>query len=351
MANHMKSLLLTDLHLSNKSFRGVSLLHHQVECLLSIIEKEKPHEIIIMGDIFMERKPSPSALLALRSILKFARTWTSNVIMLRGNHDSETKSDDGVTALSVFDTDDVFRAGGVTTITCTFICDRTKRVFIPHYEDEQTILDSLKEAPKEYTVFGHFGFSGCLNSAGDRDFDISLDKFNNNTYLGHIHKHSVSWNDNHAVTVLGTPYTTNFGEQGKSCFYGIKDDNEDEFCIRNVKSGPRHMVVSYKNLIGHFDIYKNVINEESFATLLRITLDKDDEINQPLLDQLRPIYMDFKFLPIEEGKDQNQSEYQPDRDLFSINDQIIEDYVDKHNTSLDKEDIMWGLGVLKDEDK
>ena len=347
----MKSLLLTDLHLSNKSFRGVSLLNHQVECILSIIKEEKPHEIIIMGDIFMERKPSPSALLALRSILKYAKTWTSNIIMLRGNHDSETKSDDGVTALSVFDTHDVFKVDAVNTITCTFICDRTKRVFIPHYENQQSILDALEEAPEGYTVFGHFGFVGCLTSAGDKDFDISLDKFNNKTYLGHIHKHSVSWNGNNDITVLGTPYTTNFGEQGKSCFYGMKDEGAAEFAIKHVIGGPRHLVVSYKNLVGHFDVYENIINEEKFATLLRVTLEKDDEIDQNLIDRLKPIYLDFKFLPIEEGKDQKQSEYRPDRDLFSINDQIIEDYVDKHNTSLDKEDIMWGLGVLKDEDK
>ena len=54
---------------------------------------------------------------------------------------------------------------------------------------------------------------------------------------------------------------------------------------------------------------------------------------------------------MEEAKQKDQSEFQPERDLFSINDQIIEDYVDKHNTSLDKEDIMWGLDILKDEDR
>ena len=180
----MKSLLLTDLHLSNKSFRGVSLLEHQVECILSIIKEEQPHELIIMGDIFMQRRPSPSALLALKDILKFARTWTSHVVMIRGNHDSETKSDSGTTALSLFDSADVFRAGGTETITQTIICDRTKRVFIPHYENQGTILASLADAPPGYTVFGHFGYAGSLNSAGDRDFDIPLSAFNNRTYLG-----------------------------------------------------------------------------------------------------------------------------------------------------------------------
>ena len=63
------------------------------------------------------------------------------------------------------------------------------------------------------------------------------------------------------------------------------------------------------------------------------------------------IYIDFKFSPLEEKEQQDQSEYTPPSELFSINDQIIEDYVDKHNTSLDREDIMWGLNTLKDEDR
>ena len=54
---------------------------------------------------------------------------------------------------------------------------------------------------------------------------------------------------------------------------------------------------------------------------------------------------------MEEKEKQDQSEYMPPKELFTINDKIIEDYVDKHNTSLDKKDIMWGLNVLKDEDR
>ena len=347
----MKSLLLTDLHLSNKSFRGVSLLNPQVECILSLIKEEKPHEIILMGDIFMQRKPSPSALLALKTILKFARTWTSHVLMIRGNHDSETKSDSGTTALSLFDSDDVFRAGGTETITHTFICDRTKRVFIPHYENQETILDSLADTPAGYTVFGHFGYTGSLNSAGDRDFDIPLSAFNNRTYLGHIHKSVVAWSGDHCITVLGTPYTTNFGEQGKTCYYGIKGAGEDSYTLKEVTSGTLHMVIRYKDLLKDFDGFKSLISESEHSILLRVTLEKDDEVNQELMDQLDVIYLDFKFLPIEEASDQDQSEYRPETDLFSINDQIIEDYIDKHNTSLEKEDIMWGLGVLKDEAK
>ena len=344
----MKSLLLTDLHLSNKSFKGASLLEHQVECILDIVEEEKPHEIIIMGDIFMQRSPSPSALLALRKIINRSLFYAPRIILIRGNHDSETKADDGVTALSAFNQ--------VRVITHTVMCPLDKRVYIPHYENQNTILDALRSAPKDYTIFGHFGFVGCLNSTGDKDFDISLNEFNNPTYLGHIHKHSINWNGDNQITVLGTPYTTNFGEQGKPCFYGVTDGDvgsplNNNFYFKDIKSGPQHLVVSYKNLIGHFDIYKKLINESKYATLLRINIEKDDSIDDSLIDQLETIYMDFKFLPVEELKEFDQSEYQPQRELFTINDQILEDYVDKHNTSLDKEEIMWGLDLLKEEDR
>jgi DNA repair exonuclease SbcCD nuclease subunit len=49
----------------------------------------------------MHRKPSPSELLAFKKILSRCSMVRSDVVVLRGNHDSETKADDGVTALSL----------------------------------------------------------------------------------------------------------------------------------------------------------------------------------------------------------------------------------------------------------
>lgn len=347
----MKSLLLTDLHLSNKSFKGVSLLDYQVDCINSIIEKEKPHEIIIMGDIFTQRRPSPSALLALKGIIDRSRKYASSVIMLRGNHDSETKSDDGVTALSLFNDYEVLAGRFVKVVTHTHVCYKTARMFIPHYENQETILKALKDAPAGFEIFGHFGFVGCLNSAGDKDFDISPSNFNNITYLGHIHKHIVEWNGEHPITVVGTPYTTNFGEEGKASFYGVKGEVEEYYEFKSIDCGPHHMGITYKNLIKDFKGFKKSINESKFSVLLRIVLEKDDVVDHSVLDELDVVYMDFRFSPIEEKDCQDQSEYRPERNLFSINDQIIEDYVEKHNSSLDKEEIMWGLGILKNEDK
>ena len=80
-----------------------------------------------MGDVFMYRKPSPSELLALDDVLSYITDiHGADVVILRGNHDSETKADDGVTALSVF------ANSKVKIITHTEIERHTRRVYIPH---------------------------------------------------------------------------------------------------------------------------------------------------------------------------------------------------------------------------
>jgi hypothetical protein len=56
-------------------------------------------------------------------------------------------------------------------------------VFIPHYENEETIKKDLSLYPDGYIIFGHFGHNGVLNSAGDADFNLSLSDFSNPTIL------------------------------------------------------------------------------------------------------------------------------------------------------------------------
>lgn len=340
----MKSLLLTDLHLSNKSFKGVSLLEHQLECLENIIYSEKPNRVIIMGDIFMHRKPSPTALIGLKRLVDFMSKYVGQIVMLRGNHDSETKADDGVTALSLFAGDDLW--GLVKVITQFYIDDRGKQVFIPHYEDENYILDLLQNhVPPGYEVFGHFGYSGCLNSVGDQDFHISRESFNNPTFLGHIHKHKVDHNGKHPLVILGTPYTINFGDNGKTCYYGLQT-NEEDWEFKEVEHGPRHICLPYADLD---EDMVGFINDPKYKTLLRLILRKDDVIVEDRISRLQSIYLDYKYAPLEEHIKVKQSVYEPDQTLLKLNDQIIEDYIEHTNTSFDKEDLSWGLGLLRDE--
>jgi DNA repair exonuclease SbcCD nuclease subunit len=321
----MRTLLITDLHLNSKV---PGLLEAQKQCLINIFAQEDFTDVIIMGDIFMHRKPSPSELLACRHILDALSDV--DTVILRGNHDSETKADDGVTALSVFDSINVH------VVTQTFTDKLKKRVFIPHYENEKIIKDALDEAPEGYTVFGHFGYRGALNSAGDADFDLRLSDFSNRSFLGHVHGYVQKKN----VTVLGTPYTTNFGEVGKVNYYAILEGTRETY--KPVKTGPRHLLYAAKDIEENLDL----INDPNWFTMLRVTVDAD---HHPIpYDKLEVASVDVKYIPV--FNEDNVSDYKPERDLFSINEVIIEDYVEAANSNIPYENLMSGYRLLKDED-
>jgi len=104
----------------------------------------------------MHRNPSP---LVLVSFKKYLDKWTEkgmHVHLLRGNHDSADKSDNGITALQVYASKEVhvWNEFGEYNVQGSF------RRFIPHYENEETIRGYLSQCPKDAQVFGHFGYLG-----------------------------------------------------------------------------------------------------------------------------------------------------------------------------------------------
>ena len=336
----MRTLIITDLHLNSKI---PGLLGAQVKCVLDIFNKEKPDEVIIMGDVFMHRKPSPSELLAFRDVIagmpSATHAWTP-ITILRGNHDSETKADDGVTALSLFERP----SNRTKVITHTHVDHERKRVYIPHYENEEVIIHALEMVPKGYTVFGHFGYAGCLNSAGDADFGISLSNFDAPTFLGHIHRFRQGQGGlrkpHSRVVCLGTPYTTNYGEAFKDNFYAILDD-EGDVEYKQPLCGPRHLVYAVKDIKDNLDS----INDPSYFTFLRVMVDAD---HHPIpYDKLKVSYLDVKYSPV--FNEDETSSFTPDRELFSINEMIISDYVKAANSIICSEELMKGYRLLKDE--
>ena len=321
----MRTLLITDLHLAHKP---LGLLEAQKKCILRIFEEEAPDEVIIMGDLVMVRRPRPVVLDALNDIIKTIKA-KSSLTILRGNHDSDNRSDDGLTILSLFE--DV----NVKVITQTWHDHKNKRTFIPHYEDEEKIKKDLLEVPRGYTAFGHFGYCGSLNSAGDNDFSLSLSDFSNPTFLGHIHR----YHKEGSITILGTPYSTNFGESDKKNYYAILEDNKATY--KQILHGPRYLSVDNSDLMQRLD----EINDENYFTSLRVNLSAGE--TQPTEDNLNVEYLDVKFKPAFD--EESLSEYRPQRDLFTLNEVILEDYIDGANTDLPKDQIMRGLRLLRDE--
>ena len=331
----MKTLILGDIHISNKD---AGLRGAQEKCIKKIYNKVKPDEVIQLGDFLDFRKPSPEALLTAKSIIDHWKK-KSKVVILRGNHCASTKADDGVTALSVFE------SSNVHIVTHTFIDKLNKRVYIPHYENEEKITEILGTCDSSHTIFGHFGYFGCLNSVGDYDFNININSFRSNCILGHIHRQNertfMSDGEERSVLILGTPYTTNFGESEKPNFYAVIDDKKGR-SLHTIDHGPRHLVVRNKDVLGKVAY----INDKKYHTMLRVILDAGE--TQVNLEDIHVASVDVKYSAAFDEED--LSNYTPSRELFRLNDVVIEDYIESANSSIEKSKLLEGYNLLKYED-
>ena len=282
-----RTLVIGDLHFDNKPY---GLLKAQrgttIEIYNDAIKSGPIDDVIFLGDLMMHRKPYPSVLLALKEVIDYI-SEKSNVFILRGNHDSETKADDGVTALSLFE------SKNVTIITHIMIVAASRRVYIPHYEDETRIKEALASVPKGYTVFGHFGYYGSLNSAGDNDF------------------------------------------------YGIiEDDRLETFPI---DFGPRHLVVDYDMVEENLDW----INDARYFTLLRINIDtvNEDQNNiTELTNKLNAGYVEIKYKPLVDTSDEVIID--SINPVTDINDSLIEEYINSSTTTIGKDSLLSGLKLI-----
>ncbi len=337
-----RTIVLGDLHIHDRSD---TVRKRQLECIKKIINEEKPEEVIQLGDFFDKRSPSPEAVLAAKDLIDFMVSKCDKIAILRGNHDSSTKSDNEVTVLSVFDNDKV--------VIINKILRTNNAVFIPHYEDEEVIINELSQIPTRSWVFSHIGYRSCLNSLGDEDFQIPFTSFKNPTILGHIHKHNQTGTDcgNGDVTVMGTPYTVSYTEHGKRNVYGMIIDGALE--IRDINHGLRYYVCDYADL----PELKEDISNKAYGTRLRIFLGKlenidPDDLIKKIISEYGVDYVDIKYMPVfSEEDDSELSSFRPNKSMVTVTEDLIQSYVDGANTTISKEDLMTGLRLLKNEYK
>ena len=339
-------LIIGDLHLRDDI---PGYLESQCKFIEDTIKQAAIHdthdqlEVMLLGDVFDKRNPSVKVMLALKNLLDKITSWGYAVYIIEGNHDAVSKADDGVTALSLFD------GAGVNVFNYFHNGEDMQgtKAIIPHYENEETIKKHLASIKyKRTTVFGHFGYHGSLNSAGDNDFRIPLECFNNLTFLGHIHHYSAT----DKVVVVGTPYTTSFQEAGKPNYVVYYKHNGRKASWEAVTAvgGPKHHVCKIE------DLHKLNLEKENF-NLVRVMMNPLKELNDlDIISQIKTNYplinwVDLRFNTITDTKVE-QSYYRPDRQLFNINEAIIEDYIDSSATALDKKDLLAGLKDL-DEDQ
>jgi DNA repair exonuclease SbcCD nuclease subunit len=325
-----KTQIIGDIHLDD---RYVSYLDFQVQTIKKLIDSENCEDIIFLGDLFEKRSPSPKVLLALQEILDYVPR-DKKVYLLRGNHCSQTKADDGLTALSLFE-----YKRNVTIIKHTRSVNGY--TFIPHYENERTIIDDLCRVPDTDIMFGHFGYNGCLNPAGDPDFSISPDMFTSRSFLGHIHHFKEKDN----ITIVGTPYTTSFQEANKDSYYAVLD-SKGNYKMKPINFGIRHLIMNLEDLPNQ----KQFIEDPKYFTLLRVmidTLDKNQDNIREIIDHVKPQYLDIKYKPVVDEK-KPQSTFNTNEVITKIDESLILDYINNTSTTLGKQELLDGLRLINE---
>lgn len=349
----MKVLVIGDTHFAD-TYKGY--LDSQLRCIVDLIKSSKPGVVVFLGDIFHHRNPNVETLVKVWNFFEHdigkLVPGLKKVYILRGNHDSANKSDDGTSVLETF----AFDSSKAAYIPQTDIDIDLGFAFIPHYENEEkTILDlnSLENPSitlgKVEVVFGHFGYEGCINAGPYFDFKVRKDDLKKRTILGHIHKYSKDGN----TTILGTPYSTNFGECDYPHYVGelerLEDNSWSELKLITVDHGPRYYVCH----INHLEQLRSEISDPKYFTILRVLLDKfsdetTNDLRSKILEDYKVGYVDLKFQPMLDKKLSNRlSNYQPTTSIESITEEVINRYLDEQASSIPKESLKKGLEEIK----
>lgn len=330
--------VLTDLHLRSDYIPG--FLEKQVDTLLRIVNEKPPHTLVINGDIFEKRNPKGEELLAFQYLLDNFKC--GDIIINRGNHDTIRKDGTSETTLSLFS-----NKARVICDTETVYIGGVNFDFIPHYEDEDRIIKDLKRTKNP--VFGHFGFNGCIsNGAYSYEAKVKKSHFKNKlTFLGHIHK--ARQYDN--IHIIGTQYSNTFGEANasKSFYRLVLRDGDIQVIKKPINHGVKHVVGGIHELEALNKKYKF----SDFFTILRLKLDKLDEYAEAQLTEEVTGKYDINHLEIvfDDVLPKIGSSYIPTGPSFALDDRLIEEYIEAHDTSHTKEELLQTLQVIRNEIK
>ena len=328
-------VLLTDLHLRSDYFPG--FLEKQIETIVGLVNKKPPEYLVFLGDIFDKRNPRGEELLAFDTIL--SKIKCPNIYILRGNHDTIRKDGTSSTTLSLYKDKARIISDSETCFLGGMNFD-----FIPHYEDEEMIIKDLSASKNP--VFGHFGFDGCVSN-GHYAYEsfVKRSHFKKKlAFLGHIHKPKQYSN----VYVLGTPYSNTFGEANTQKYVHeiiIRNQKITEVVKKPIDFGIRHIVCTLDELESSNAKYAF----ERFFTILRLKLDSLDsyaeiELRDKIASKYNLAHIEISF---EDILPKYSSWYNPKKQVFTIDDDIIDQYISSRNSVFSKQELYAALEEIK----
>lgn len=255
-----KAVIIGDLHLNGAD---PQLIKSQITFVTQLYNFEA-EEYIFLGDIFHYRSPKAEDICQFH---KGLNSLDRPVHLIRGNHDTFTRDSES-SILELFEKDNC----DITLTVGSVLYSDTSFLAIAYEEDPEYIRQIIKQYHKSSypVILAHFGYKGLFSPEGYDETEITVNDFDRLTFLGHIHHHSINGN----VVVVGTPYTTNFSEAGKSSFIvGLKDDLTYDLIPTDELAGPRHVVLDENFLDDHvfyehhYNIIKVICDEPDVAKI------------------------------------------------------------------------------------
>ena len=294
MSKPAKVVILTDLHLRADYFPG--FLDAQVETLLHLANRKPCSHVVINGDVFERRNPRSEELLAFGYLLD--NIDCKNIIVNRGNHDTLRKDGTSDTILSLFS------------------------------EKAHIVKDTVSNGAYAY-------------EARVKRWHFKKKPF---AFLGHIHKPKIYDN----VVILGTAYSNTFGEANAQKFVHelVIRDQEIELIKKPIGRGIKHIV-------GTIDEIPELDKKHSFKdfyTILRVKMDKlDSYTEQRLKEEIFAAYpIQSLELVFEDVLPKFESGYIPKNRIFSLDDKVIDEYINASDSVFSKKELMAGLKEVKD---
>lgn len=214
----MKTLLCGDLHIGiNES--DENFLKYQKESLEWIIEEVKKseiNEVILLGDLFHNRKAVSLHAMKLAEWFLSAIKPKLSVLCL-GNHDCHFKNTNDLNSPMHFVNTNIIPNPAL------HVNDKSLCVSWINESNLAEVIEAIKKTKAKF-LFGHFDLAGFklmkgINSLHDQIDRESLTKFKH-VISGHFHSFSQKEN----ITYIGAPYEMNWGDLREQKLIGVLDD-------------------------------------------------------------------------------------------------------------------------------
>lgn len=320
----MKFIHLSDLHLG-KRVNDFSMIEDQryiLECILGIIEEEKPQAVLIAGDVYDKPVPPAEAVRLFDDFISSLSETDAEVFIISGNHDSAERLSFGS---QIMDRQGIHFAGGYDGNTrCFSLDDEYGRVnfymlpFIKPVHVRQAFIDDEKasgittfsdaigyaidkmavDVEERNVLIAHQFCTGAFRSESEEisvggldNVDTCVFKPFDYTALGHLHGPQPAGTDR--IRYCGSPLKYSFSEadQIKSVTVVELGKKENGFCNFRLKTPELVPAKDMKVLKGEFNkltninYYKNIDKEDYLRIILT---DEEDVIGA--LGSLRAIY-------------------------------------------------------------